>query len=130
MTKQELFNQAIKGLAAQGFQRAMGLRGVCEYRAPEGRKCFVGQLIPDDKYTPAMDQGEEYSSGVGVDALLERFPFLEPALLADDEEDGDASRWLFLAQRVHDAHANPADMRDGYREFAAAHNLTLPPELQ
>lgn len=54
MTRQEAFNIAKKHLLCQKV-RATGDFGVCAFRTPEGLKCAIGALIPDDKY-PGEDR--------------------------------------------------------------------------
>lgn len=49
MTDQEAFEKAARGVIAQG-RAALTLSGGCRYRTPDGCKCHVGQLIPDDLY--------------------------------------------------------------------------------
>lgn len=57
-TRQQVFNEAYLGLAAQGWRRAYR-SGRCKYRVfgAEGEvlKCAIGQCIPDDKYDPNME---------------------------------------------------------------------------
>lgn len=56
MITQELFDTIYLGLQAQGWQRSFDAqRDLCMYRGPEGRKCAIGQAIPDDEYDRAMD---------------------------------------------------------------------------
>lgn len=54
MTNQEAFDKAVAGLAAQGFTRSVHLGG-CQYRGPNGKKCALGHLIPDELYDPDME---------------------------------------------------------------------------
>lgn len=62
MTPQETFNIVKEHLLKQQC-RALG-RGGCAYRGAEGRKCAIGCLIPDDKYTPDLE-GIELSTDEG-----------------------------------------------------------------
>lgn len=52
MIAQEIFDTVVRHLAQQGHKALR--RGVvdnaCAYRAPDGSKCAVGCLIPDDLY--------------------------------------------------------------------------------
>lgn len=50
MTTQEIFNRVARHLLTQGARAANPVTGACLYRAPDGKKCAVGCLIPDDKY--------------------------------------------------------------------------------
>jgi len=55
MTKQETFNIAATGLLQQNAKSIGGI--VCRYRGMTGRKCAVGMLIPDDRYSVNMEGG-------------------------------------------------------------------------
>lgn len=83
MTAQEIFDTVVTRLRAQGAQ-AWDL-GVCKYRAPDGRKCAVGHLIPDCIYDRRMED-------MFVGSVLDQFPAVRPYLLATDlsEERGEA----------------------------------------
>ena len=50
MTRQEMFDKAYRGLAAQSFRpsKKEGPSGDCVYRGPNGMKCAVGFLIDDE----------------------------------------------------------------------------------
>ena len=47
-TKQEMLNQAVKGICDQGEP---GWDGGCLYRTDQGLKCAVGCLIPDEIFS-------------------------------------------------------------------------------
>lgn len=49
MTHQEIYNVVLFGLRKQGVASVEPGKG-CRYRGPNGAKCAVGMLIPDDKY--------------------------------------------------------------------------------
>lgn len=55
--KQTTFDIVCAHLLTQNKQTKalIGGRYQCAYRAPDGCKCAVGCLIPDDKYTPDME---------------------------------------------------------------------------
>lgn len=53
MTLQEIFDKSCGGIIAQGGPAIQDNR--CCYRTVTGRKCAAGQLIPDDKYSSAME---------------------------------------------------------------------------
>lgn len=59
MNNQEAFDLMVNHLITQG-RAAADDNGECLYRGPEGTKCAVGILIPDDKYTPAMENLNPY----------------------------------------------------------------------
>lgn len=56
-TLQELFDTAVAGLRSQGCQPAFDAeRETCQYRAPDGKKCAMGHLIPDENYEEHWDR--------------------------------------------------------------------------
>ena len=54
MTNQELFDKVVAHARSQR-EKAVNEEGSCLYRGPRGLKCFIGALIPDDKYTPELE---------------------------------------------------------------------------
>jgi len=54
MTAQEVFDKAVNGIRAQG-RRSIGSDDRCLYRGPNGLKCAVGQLIPNEEYAENME---------------------------------------------------------------------------
>lgn len=72
MDKQTIFDTVVRHLGRQGHP-AMNGAGRCVYRAPDGSKCAVGCLIPDELYRPEMDTGSECGSSFGVGSLDEYF---------------------------------------------------------
>lgn len=61
MNYQETLNKSYFGIINQGGP-SIEEDGHCLYRGPNGRKCAIGQLIPNDQYNLKMDIGY---SGVG-----------------------------------------------------------------
>ena len=55
MNAQEIFDKVMTHLATQGH-RAINRFNNCVYRSPNGDKCAVGCLIPDDEYTSAFER--------------------------------------------------------------------------
>lgn len=53
-TAQELFDFCATAIINQGVP-SITERGLCKYRSPDGNKCAIGHLIPDDKYSPRME---------------------------------------------------------------------------
>ena len=45
----------VKGKLLEQNRQALGTDGTCFYRGDGGRKCAIGHLIPDEKYTPEME---------------------------------------------------------------------------
>ena len=63
MTAQEVFDKIVAHLRAQAAKSVQGFS--CKYRGPNGTKCAVGCLIPDEQYRPEME-------GIMVDDLISR----------------------------------------------------------
>lgn len=113
MNDQELFETVARHLFAQGkqassldqeeYDNAVQYSSeppskddftTCRYRTPEGLKCAIGCLIPDEMYKPAMD-------GVGgIYGLIAEFP--EIAELLDIKTAYDRMSLLGALQTVHD----------------------------
>jgi hypothetical protein len=55
VTNQEAFTLAVKGIIAQGKPGYDADEAGCRYRAPDGSKCAVGMIIPDDQYSPNIE---------------------------------------------------------------------------
>lgn len=64
MDYQSTLETVVRHLFAQG--RKAGDSKNCYYRAPDGTKCAVGILIPDDQYDPRMDRDNETISMIAV----------------------------------------------------------------
>ena len=56
MKRQDIFDTVVRHLRAQK-QRALEKHGMdmCAYRAPDGLKCAIGCLIPDELYDPLFE---------------------------------------------------------------------------
>lgn len=57
LTHQQVFDNALNGVRAQGYMRST-LRGSCSYRGMGTLKCGIGHSIPDEMYESAMDTSE------------------------------------------------------------------------
>lgn len=119
---QDFFTRAVKGLAAQGFERSVDdarfARGLssCVYRGDKGRKCAIGHLIPDEVVRATMDELsslEEILSTIGVAA----------------PEHTDNWHWFNNLQKCHDSGITTLGVKHLLRAFAADNRLSLPPEL-
>lgn len=71
---QEVFEFVSKHLFEQGVQAGDGVK--CYYRGPNGTKCAVGCLIPDELYEPRMDGrfSAWLESNLDVFELAEQYP--------------------------------------------------------
>lgn len=95
MNRQEAFDLAAKHLLAQGVKSrekadsSSPYPPACAYRGEDGLKCAIGALIPDDQYSPNMEN-------MSVSILL-RQEYCPPILKSGDLTKG------FL-QGLQDAH--------------------------
>ena len=97
-TKQETFDTVAKHLLTQNAKaNGEGFCGAttCMYRAPDGKQCAAGCLIPDDRYTPELERNSVMChSGDGVGR-----PFKVGELII---ELGHDLQLVYELQRVHD----------------------------
>jgi hypothetical protein len=63
----------------------------CLYRHPNGLKCFIGELIPDEMYEPEMENK-------GIDMLWEYYPEIFSNLFKKDQ-----IPFLEKLQQIHDS---------------------------
>jgi len=95
---QQLFDQAVNGIRAQG-RRSVGTNGsggpMCAYRGPDGCKCAAGHLISDADYSPAMENSQ-------VDTICNEAEFNDrPSICV-------IGRHLYLVQALQNAHDTAA----------------------
>lgn len=122
MTKQEMFERVVRGLAAQGWERSVdpddedpddGL--LCLYRGPGGRKCAAGHLIADEHYRSFLeDCGSVWPEGAVAEALIASGV---PKELLDVVAE---------LQQIHDCGVLPGGMHASFRRFAKYYDLTWP----
>lgn len=65
LNKQQVFDKVAAHLLAQKITSSKShiVGGSCLYRGPNGTKCAVGCLIPDDLYEPSMEGKSVPGSG-------------------------------------------------------------------
>lgn len=88
LTAQELFDKVATHLLTQN-KKAKSAAGHCVYRAPDGRKCAVGCLIPDEEYRPSIEgngAGFLIRSGLvpSLEALLSHLGLVEQLQFVHD----------------------------------------------
>ncbi len=115
MTRQEIFSKIRKHLLTQmekseaHTDRVNPANGepinMCLYRGPDGLKCAIGALIPDEAYKPDME-------GMGVDSIIAAIP-------GASTEDG---TFLLDLQELHDEYM-PNEWAGKLGDFAEAHGL-------
>jgi hypothetical protein len=140
LTKQEIFDKAVNGLAGQGFIRSRQTeddeevgesRTKCLYRGLGGTKCAVGHLIPDDVY-------EEWFNSYGVNSLPSNV--LLAAGLAESSLPGDfeSYRGVLVPERyfignlqlAHDESETPAEMKSRLLSLGVKYSLVIPEVMQ
>lgn len=122
MTRQQIFNTAYHGLAAQGFAQSSkpseyhGGQNQCLYRGPNGKRCALGYCIPDSIYNPEFD-GKDQSS---IRALMGRKALGNLFNPADVQ-------FLVDLQYAHDtAPVSPAHIKQRIEDVAIKYDLTIP----
>ena len=128
-----ILKQVAEGLKLQGRQSKVpfydfnpdGL-GVCRYRGPEGRKCAVGQLIPDGAYSPEIEGAalsciqayvadpDRFKRRLPVEKREKRIAGVEALIRALKASDVQRDDWGFLEtlQRSHDNTSDSDSLRD------------------
>lgn len=115
MTRQQMFNTAYHGLAAQGFTQSMRPDGEgCAYRGQDGKRCALGYLIPDNVYNPEWD-GPDGTSAY----FLAEYDTTNVICRANQQ-------FLVQLQTVHDCAPSPDVMKERLADFAKEHGLTIP----
>jgi hypothetical protein len=107
MTHQETFNIVVAHARRQGCRAIVG--GQCAYRAPGGKSCFAGCLIPDDKYQKPME-GRPATHPLVADVLR------------DAGHDPD---FVMSLQAIHDV-CPPEDWEKRLQATAKQYNLEMP----
>ena len=124
ITLQQMFDNAVRGIYAQG-ERAYGTQvESCFYRLEQNGKvlkCAIGHSIPDSLYVAEME-------GKGPLGLREDFPTIK-ALFPDDVGTVGA---LGELQACHDEQ-DPSSFMEGFLSdawvFAREHKLTWPGDV-
>jgi len=124
MNLQEIFNKIWDWTIVQNQPRSVGNRNDfpnydcgtrCLYRGPNEAKCFIGVLIPDEKYTPSL---EGSSIACWSDDRIQQ--------VLGISVDFDSRDPLITLQHIHDADYKFENRENELRGFAKFHNLTVP----
>lgn len=111
MTDQELYTKVRTHLLTQMKKSEMvhpELGNQCKYRTPDGLKCAIGCLIPDEKYHRALEGLAVGDLGVQVAADLQPIQ-------------RDLSQHL---QMIHDVY-RPAEWREELDKIALQYRFTV-----
>lgn len=120
MTKQEMFDKAVKGLASQGFEKCWD-GDTCKYKKGKSR-CAVGWLLPE-KLKSIDGQNRTRIESIDCDVLGLIDSYKVPTFISDNDD------FLDGLQCAHDESDDPANMVLRLKEFAATHDLEIPKEL-
>jgi len=113
MNNQQAFDIMVQHLRKQGQKSRNNGCGTCLYRGPDGLKCAIGALIPDELYSKEME-------GYTIDRLLinerDRFPELSKLFEGIDEQ------LLSDMQDIHDFN-EPDQWEYNFKLIAEDYNL-------
>lgn len=87
LTLQDIFTQGLNHLRIQRAP-AKAPNGHCLYRAPNGHKCLIGALIPDDLYTPDMEELAPDEVPINADPAIPNHILIELQFLVHDHASG------------------------------------------
>lgn len=120
MNKQEMLNTAVPFLIKQAVPSMTENGTRCLYRGPNGTKCAIGCIIPDDRYQEQFD-------GVGFISSLKGISGVMPDILGDDIP------FLRALQQCHDLASTSASytesgifvplMLENFRQLAGDYKL-------
>lgn len=116
-TAQEIFDQSVKGVLAQGVPAVQG--GCCQYRTDDGLACAVGMLLSDEDIEYL--NGASDSKFIGSWGWLVRYGAVPP----------ENEKLIAALQRAHDIAAIAPDLfRSDFlymaRKVAKRFNLEMP----
>jgi hypothetical protein len=119
MNNQEAFDAMVQHLRNQGKQSKFEYSTICAYRTPDGLKCAVGALIPDELYSKEMERTDIYNLVIeskGFPKLGELFANVNLELLSE-------------MQDIHDSIPQPYRWERKFRLLAEKYGLKYtPPE--
>lgn len=107
--RQYAFNKMVRGLEGQKWvqSKERGADGACLFRGPRNRKCAVGFIIPDHRYTKEMELNEPYDAA--------QYCRLNFTRLGID--------FLRDCQAAHDDCEKPGDMRESFYLLSEKYGL-------
>ncbi len=110
MNIQEAFDKIWE--RAKDHRKSLIKDDFCAYRSPDGLKCFVGELIPDELYLSSMERKSIYD-------LIRNYPDIKE-LFKDVK-----SHFLEVCQYIHDDY-EPEKWHDRLVEHAEDNHLKVP----
>ena len=110
ISKQEIYDKVKAHLLTQNAKSYDVENDMCMYRHPDGLKCAIGVLIPDDAYTPDME-GHNVTAMTLYPDLWDRFPEVLKEIpvsllsaLQSVHDDYDVHQWPSALARVAKTH--------------------------
>jgi hypothetical protein len=93
---------------------------LCAYRSPEGLKCFIGALIPDDSYDPIIEGASILGIVVSSKAYRPGYEKLEKSIPIYITKEN-----LFIFQQLQNIHDtfNPEFWEQELSKIAQTYNL-------
>jgi len=125
-TTQEAFDIAATHLMTQ-YRKATRIISECVYHAPDGAKCAVGCLIPDEIYNIELE-GKDIDDMFGYDYGLVVIEHIFGSK-DTDAKGSELYRLLGALQYLHDQ-SEPREWRDKLLKLAHKFNMTTPEVLQ
>lgn len=113
MFDQAMFDKIVYHSRAM-TQESRGASGVCAYRAPDGNRCLLGAVIPDELYDRKME-------GDTINDVCHERPEVAATI---GWSKADAPAYASL-QAIHDYYFDSRE--ECLTEWAEAHGFTMPP---
>lgn len=114
LTKQEMFDRAVRGLASQGWERAVDEEGRCQYQDATGKRCAWGWV----------DRSLDETTPFGSVLSLRRSKIGLAAELDDEHED-----FAGFLQTAHDIDRPVSRRITAFVDLAEKYNLTWPSDV-
>ena len=109
LTKQEMFDRAVRGLRSQGY-KASTKGGICRYSNDDGCRCAWGWVDPSLTSAQLGTIHTLRKDKIGVAADL----------------DSEGAMFAYQLQGAHDLADGPLDMENRLRAFGEKYLLTWP----
>lgn len=121
-----IIQQMYDGLKSQGFQRSTpeGTSN-CLYRGPNGLKCAIGHVIPDENYSDNLEMKSINYFSVFAATLFADFYFDQKSYLDDFNKIGTLPTLLSELQSVHDNYQYPEEMQSEFIAICKNYNIPL-----
>lgn len=121
MTRQEMFDRAVRGLREQNFRQSKK-NGSCEYQSANGDRCAWGHV--DDTLTDQCGSVTDLHLAFNRDSADYSLRITSTSLTASLNRE--TVRWADDLQRCHDEAEGPDDMQRRLRDFGNQHELVWP----